>query len=469
MFRRVLHAIERHGLIGPGQRVGVAVSGGADSVCLLHLLRELAPRFRWKLIVLHLDHALRGAESEADAAFVRELASRLGLQFVSRCEPVGDASGNLEQAGREARLRFFREAIESRTADRVATAHTRSDQAETVLFRMLRGSGTAGLAGIRPYVAPGIVRPMLEIDRAEVLAFLRERGIPWREDSTNANRRFARNRIRHDLIPQLSRDWNPNLPETLGNTARWALDEEAYWEAEVARLAGLCLEYRGGAVLSKLGSFRNFPVAAQRRLIRHAIAEVRRDTRSIDFCHIEAVLELLGGSLGHKVCDLPGVRVERSFDLVRFVAPGERPGAFRVHASVPGVVCLPGVEMTLDLLEKSETTGLSVCVYNDGMGLDWGRLSGELAWRNWESGDRYQPIGSTSERKIKTLFQEARIPFWDRAQWPILMDGGSIVWVRQFGPAAGFGAGPDTRVLLRIRERSCDPIEIGIGMRRGGV
>ena len=172
--------------------------------------------FDLRLQVLHLNHNLRGDESRGDAEFVRLLAATLQLPCTMREANFADSIGNLEQEAREARLAFFREMISSGLVDRVALGHTRSDQAETVLFRFLRGSGTAGLAGIRPVTADGIVRPLFDVERTDVEGFLRERSISWREDSTNRSRRFARNRIRHELLPQLERDWNPG-----DSPARW--------------------------------------------------------------------------------------------------------------------------------------------------------------------------------------------------------------------------------------------------------
>ena len=218
MIERVVGNITRYSMFRPGQRIGVAVSGGADSVCLLHVLRELAPRWELRLTVLHLDHQLRGEESRQDALFVRELAAALDLPFELREIDVhslcGETGDNLEQAARAARLEFFRSFLQAGTLDRVAVGHTRSDQAETVLFRFLRGSGTAGLSGIRPVTEDGIVRPLLEIQRPEIEQYLRERGIAWRTDSTNVSSAFARNRIRQELLPQLTREWNPRMTET---------------------------------------------------------------------------------------------------------------------------------------------------------------------------------------------------------------------------------------------------------------
>ena len=209
------------------------------------------------------------------------------------------AEDNLEQAGREARLAFFDEAIANGSVDRIAVGHTRSDQAETVLFRFLRGAGTAGLAGIRPVTAGGIVRPLLAVDRAEVEQFLRERGIAWREDSTNRSLQFARNRIRRELLPKLARDWNPAIVQTLSHTADWALAEESYWETEIDRLAALHLVSQNGFVLLKTGCLRELPLAAARRLVRRAMEIVRGDLRSIDFAHIAAVLDMAAATEGH--------------------------------------------------------------------------------------------------------------------------------------------------------------------------
>src|SRR5215472_7807954 len=177
LVQRVASTIERYAMFAGAGRIGVGVSGGADSVCLLHLLCEMAARWNLCLTVIHLDHGLRGEESTADALWVAGLAAQLGLPWVLRKADVGESGGNLEQAARDTRLALFRNLIETGLVQRVATGHTRSDQAETVLFRFLRGAGTAGLAGIRPVTADGIVRPLLEIGRAEVEEYLSGRGI----------------------------------------------------------------------------------------------------------------------------------------------------------------------------------------------------------------------------------------------------------------------------------------------------
>jgi tRNA(Ile)-lysidine synthase len=473
LLQRITGFIERHGMFRAGQAVGVAVSGGADSVCLLYLLRELAHHWALRLQVLHLNHNLRGEESVGDAGFVRELAGALGLPVTIHEARFDAADGNLEQAARQARLAFFRARIAAGAVDRVAVGHTRSDQAETVLFRFLRGAGTAGLSGIRPVTTDGIVRPLLEVDRVEVEGFLRERGIRWREDSSNVDPRFDRNRIRHQLLPQLVRDWNPALAEALAQTADWAQAEESWWESEVDRLAGAMLIRRPGVVFLKAGQLSALPLAAGRRLVRRALEVAKGNLRGVDFGHIASILRLASNPRGHGRVQAPGVAILRSFDWLRIGPPHSLASreSYSQAASVPGAFRVPGsdLEVCLELIEKPETSDPVNSVYNCRMGgLDWQRLSGRLEWRSWQAGDRYRPSGSTGEEKIKTLFQRARIPVWERRYWPVLTDGPSIVWVRQFGPAAEFEANSGSRWVLVIRENGASG-EIGIGSARDGV
>ena len=318
LLDRVVHTIERHRMFTPGDRVAVAVSGGADSVCLLHVLLELAPRWNLTLSVVHVNHNLRGDASRADAEFVRTLAAELELPFTLRELDLSSTPGNLEQSARDARNAFFREQLAGGLATRIALGHTRSDQAETVLFRFLRGSGATGLAAIRPVTPHGIVRPLIDVERPEIVRFLGDRGIPWREDATNATLDFARNRIRHQLLPQLVREWNPALTETLAHTADLSLAEEAYWQGEIDRLAALHLSQRGRAIFVSAAALVSLPLAAARRLVRHAIHLAAGNRRIADFGHIAGILELAARPEGTGRTQVPGIEVRRSFDWLRF-------------------------------------------------------------------------------------------------------------------------------------------------------
>ena len=462
MIERVVATIERFRLFQNGQRVGVAVSGGADSVCLLHVLFELAPRWNLRLHVLHLDHQLRGEESRADARFVEQLAARLGLPFSQeQADVAGIASQqgeNLEEAARNERRRFFCQYLRAGELDRVALGHTRSDQAETVLFRFLRGSGTAGLAGIRPVTAEGFVRPLIAVERGEIERFLEERHVGWRQDSSNSCLDFARNRIRHELLPMLRREFNPAISEMLAHTADWALEEEAYWTAEVDKLVRKCLTIKPPAVFFRADELSGLAPAAARRLVRRAIETVKGTLRGIDFTHIAAVLALAFRPEGDGRIQVPGVDVYRSFEWLRLAPPGMdnlENRNFRLPAPIPGKVPLPRGEsvILLELIENTTVTESLESRYNGTVhDLDRDRVSGALEVRNWRPGDQYRPADRPRAEKIKLLFQQARIPLWERRSWPVITSGDEIVWARQFGPAADRAATTESRVVLRIRE-----------------
>jgi tRNA(Ile)-lysidine synthase len=421
----------------PGERVGVAVSGGADSVYLLHYL--LAQSLQ--LTVLHVNHKLRGAESDDDEAFVRGLAADLGLPCRVRVAPVPE--GNLEEGAREARHSWFRELIRERAVERIALGHTQSDQAETVLFRFLRGAGTAGLAAIRPETSGGLVRPLLNRTREEIRTSLNTREIAWREDSSNGDARFARNRIRQDLLPQLAREWNPSIEASLAQTADWANAEEEYWAAEVRRVAASSVTLAPPYVLVKV---TELPLALARRLIRHVIELAKGDLKQIGFAHVEQIRVLRAGRT-----QIPGLEIERSFDWMRLGPPvGSSGGApfFRFPVRGPGTIHLgeagSGFRLELSPVES---------VYNKGEHqLDWDRISGPLELRSWRPGDRYKRVGHSGEDKIKFLFQKKRIPAWERRLWPVLLCGGRVAWSRMFGAAADFGRTGGTRTVLVIRE-----------------
>lgn len=452
-------------MFSPGQRAGVAVSGGADSVFLLHVLGELAPLWDLRLSVIHIEHGIRGASSIADAEFVAQLASTLDLPFHLRHADVPSIGGNLEEAARNVRQAFYAELIACGTVDRVATGHTRSDQAETVLHRILRGSGLTGLAGILPVTDEGLVRPLLEIDRADIEAWLRDRGIRWREDESNRERTYARNRLRHEILPLLRAEFNPQLDLALAHLAALACDEQAYWDAKLARLLPPAAPRQ--PLILATAAFTSSPPALARRLVRRAMEIVKGDLRGIDFVHVERVLECTRSPRGHGRFQAAGLDICRSFDQIR-LSPAQNeatvPADFSLAVPIPGSVELPGsgTRITVRILEKKKrtpdyaVTGKQPCVtvVNE---LDWqrfrrGRGAPSLELRNWRPGDQYQRIGHSKPEKIKFFFQQARIPLWERSNWPIMTYNETIVWARRFGACAEFAAGPETRCILQVLE-----------------
>ncbi len=452
MLDRIAEFIARHEMFPAGSRAGVAVSGGADSVFLLHALRELAPRMNLDLSVVHVDHGIRGQASHEDAEFVRSLAAKFELPLQILSANVPTLTGNLEEAARDVRRGFFAGLVEEGKVNRIATGHTRNDQAETVLYRILRGASLSGLSGILPLTKEGVVRPLLEIDRAEIECWLRERAIAWRTDETNRDVSYARNRLRHEILPQLRDQFNPRLDEALSNMATLAQDEESYWRTELDR-------QRPQPLLSA-PQLKTLPPAVARRKIRLAIESIKGDLRQIDFQHVERILNMAQAGKGHDRIQIPGLDVVRSFGWIRLARTGPNIAEqtdYSLPLSVPGSMELPGgsARITLQVLEKAETGQPYATVVNE---LDWQRLITRngvlpsLELRNWRPGDRYCRVGQSKEQKIKFLFQKAKVPLWERWNWPIITYNEAIVWIRGFGASAEFAAGPSTRVVLQVSD-----------------
>ncbi|MEQ1884696.1 MAG: tRNA lysidine(34) synthetase TilS [Bryobacteraceae bacterium] len=450
--------ITRYNMLAPGTRVTVAVSGGPDSVCLLYVLTSIANEFGITLSVAHFNHKLRGEDSELDEQFVAQLAEKLGLPFHRDSADLKQHTGNLEQTARRARRVFFTRLIEEGLADKVALGHTRDDQAETVLFRLLRGSGLTGLAGILPVTADGIVRPLIGITRNEVLEYLSSQGIRWREDASNLEPRFARNRIRHSLLPQLSKDWNPNLSESLAHLADLAYEEECVWADIVNRAAAESFAVRTDGVEFTCESVLRFPKALRRRLVRRAISEAKGDLRRIEYEHIAAVLELLDRKSGGGRCRLPGLLAQRSFGWIRLEGGPPASPLQETRLEIPGNYPIAS-DNTLIHLELVDAPSMpDPCANLKAAELYVGEISSPLVFdnplvlRGWRSGDRYWPASDTRERTIQELFQSARVPSWRRRDWPMITSGSKILWVRQFGAAKEFAAGARRGKVLRVVE-----------------
>ncbi|HEY3937090.1 MAG TPA: tRNA lysidine(34) synthetase TilS [Bryobacteraceae bacterium] len=461
LLDRVAQIITRYSMLPPGSRAGVAVSGGADSVVLLHLLHKLSAN----PMVLHVNHHLRGAESDEDEAFVRSLAEGLGLEIaVQHARPGG---GNIEQEARQARREFFLRSMDEYGLCRVALGHTRSDQAETVLFRLLRGSGLTGLAGMRPVTREGLIRPLLSASREEVRVWARDEGLTWREDSSNSNLEFARNRLRHQTIPTLTKEYNSNLEAVLAATASLAQREEDYWNQQIEPIYREITKRTSLGSIFQIGALLLLHPAVQRRVIRRAIEKIRGDLRGIDLSHIEAVLNLCGSEQGHDRVLIPGVDALRSFGQLLLAQPGTLGGQPRRYCLElkPGDRCelpyqagylsvnwlKPDNEFCANFKKEPE---FEVEVSDlDGSVFGGAETPESLCVRNWQPGDELHRPGHQAAEKIKSLFQEERVLLWERKHWPVVLAGKEVVWARQFGGAARFKVSGESRRIVRLTYR----------------
>jgi tRNA(Ile)-lysidine synthase len=436
-----------------GMRVAVGVSGGADSVALL---RALAARAGERGIVVHaahLHHGLRGEEADGDRDFARALAAELGVEWhEARVDAAAEAAAHketLEEAARRVRYAWFRRLMTEVPLDAVATAHTLDDQAETVLAKLLRGAWTEGMGGIHPAVEwpeGRVIRPLLGTSRAEVETYLKTLGQAWREDSSNRQTTFTRNRIRHELLPLLE-GWNPQLKEHMAQMAELARDEEAWGQAETERLAGQILlpgrPVRGGGRAGAEGlaldvtRLAELPVAAQRRLLRLAAERLRSDRlgAGMDFAATEAVRELaLTGRAGQRRELAGGLRAERTHRELRLTleaAGGDEAPAPVYTVAIPGEIEAPEY-------------GLKLRIEADGASAD-ATATLRATLRVWRAGDRVRLKHSGGPRKVKEVLERLRVTGSDRARWPVVEIDGEIVWMRGVAVESRYCVSADAR------------------------
>jgi tRNA(Ile)-lysidine synthase len=438
LIRRVGRTIRVRRLLDPGDRVLAAVSGGSDSVALLFILKMLEPDAPWSLAgVVHVHHGLRPGDADEDEGFCRALAARLDLPIeVAHVDVAARAAGrrqSREAAARVLRYEAFEAAAGALSATRVVTGHTRDDQAETVLLRLLRGTGTRGLSGVR--ARRGLyARPLLDCDRAALRAFLAERDEPFRDDRSNLDETIPRNRIRHTLLPRLAAEW-PGAAAALARTAELAADDEAFLARTAAEIApALSLSGADGVQLDVRG-LAPLPAALSRRIVRHALEQAGGTPRLSD---VEAVRSLARAARPDGRLMLRGVAVWRQGPILRLARPTSREGTppFSRRLDVPGEVHVPetGVHISASVSTGAED--------GDGLGSDTkatlraDAITLPLTVRNRRPGDRFHPLGAPGTRKLQDVFVDRKVPRGERDRVPIVVDAeGRIVWVAGLGIA----------------------------------
>ena len=458
LFLRWSRETKHNRYFRPGERVGVAISGGPDSVLLLEFMNQFARETALSISVVHFNHRLRGEESEADEQFVRERAKTLGLEFLGAEAPASKAAGgkrrNQEATARELRYRFFFSLIRQGRLEKVATAHNVNDQAETVLLRLLRGTGTKGLGSIFPVLEGKIVRPFLHLTRDEIEREIQSRKLEFRIDSSNRDVHFRRNRVRLELLPLLRNDFNPEIISLLGELSERARDDEEVLE-QLARERALPWWVREGSEEKMaIRPLVDFPPAVQRRVLRQMIFSVRGNIRGLNHRHIESLRELASDAQSGRKVMLPGqLEARKEFD---WLIVGERSIApclgFCYPVECPGEVPVPELGATFRFkIIEAETFGKT---YNDtGIGgIDPQKLPGKLVLRSWQPGDRIQPVGGSKFRKLKELMGQGKVPARQRSSWPVLESGGQIIWARGFPPAKVAAASSESKQILIIEE-----------------
>ncbi|UCC66080.1 MAG: tRNA lysidine(34) synthetase TilS [Deltaproteobacteria bacterium] len=452
ILSRVKQTIHHHHMILPGEQLGVAVSGGIDSVVLMDILASLSEELQISLMVLHLNHGIRGEEAERDKRFVQDLSKRYTLPFLAKKVDVPgymrEASLSLQEAARELRYRFFAEAMETHNLDKVALGQSADDQAETVLMRFIKGGGTRGLTGI-PYIREGrYIRPLLDIWRKELQGYAEQKGLTFVQDSSNQKRTYLRNRIRHELLPYL-REYNPNIKERLRQLAQIMGEDNLYLE-ELAQEVTEGIVKGEREVSIAIPQLLSLPSALQVRVLQRSFAHISSGT-ILGYPHLKGILRMVQQGGGSKRITLPrGLGAERVYDTLILRTGGGTKEA-RVKETtlhVPGRTSLDDLGMAI---EATICEGGAPLHPNPSEAyLDCDRLIFPLRLRSYRPGDSFIPLGMEGRKKLKEFFIDLKIPRAQRGKIPLVISGSDICWVTGWRIDERFKIGQETKKILKL-------------------
>ncbi len=467
--QRVLHFIREQHLMSGQQKLLVAVSGGPDSVCMLHILSNLQKELGVTLHVAHLNHLLRGAEAEADADFVADLARRLGIAATIEQRDVkayhAERHLSLEEAAREVRYAFLAGVAGSIGADRAAVGHTMDDHVETILMHLIRGSGTRGLRGLQPisrWRAAGasltIIRPLLPISREETASYCQFHQLEPRIDASNLSLSPLRNRIRHKLIPLLQ-GYNPRVTDALLRTARIVADDIAFIDSEAADMWRIVAREQENTITLDRERLAPLPAALKRHILRMSIEKLLGDLRDIEARHIEQIIDALDKPAGKRISLPGGLTFATEYNKYRLgpEAPALSPfpplGA-EFKLKVPGETRRHGWQIKATVISrgdmKEDDDRFTAC-------FDFDRTGDKLTVRARQPGDRFQPLGMGEPKKLNEFMIDAKIPRAWRGRIPIVCSPNHILWIAGWRIDERVRVTAATRTVLRLKmERTGD-------------
>lgn len=451
-------------MISEGDCVIVAVSGGPDSVCLLHILHELKDELNIRLVVAHYDHGLRPAEDKSETAFVRSLAQSLGLPFETAKGHLLEkqSPGSREEVARNARYAFLEKVRKKHKAQKIALGHNLNDQAETILMRLLRGSGPSGLTGMPPCRDGSIIRPLIEIERSEIESYLKAKKLSSVTDSSNLKTAYLRNKIRREVMPLLEVH-QPQLAPLLSQTAEILRDEDDYLdriaEAWLTGNMGLSPHH---SVKVPIATFLALPVALRRRVIRTGIKKVKKDLRRMSWDHVEAIQRMAQSEKPQAILNLPGrLTVQRTYDRLIFSSSAQKkPRPFFYLLESVGKYEFEEIGRSLSIEAIKNRKGLRLRGSSRTAFLDADKLRFPLTLRPFRAGDRFIPFGMEGHKKLKDFFVDLKVPLEQRRSTPLLCWKDQPVWVCGFRIDDRFKVTAQTKrvfkfVLYTLRRSSC--------------
>ena len=446
----------------------MAVSGGPDSVALAHVLMTLSVEYSLRPAIAHLNHCLRGPDADRDAEFVIALARQFGVPIYAERKDVlalqRSRRLSLEEAGRRSRYDFFDAVSAKHGFNKIALGHHSDDNAELVLINLLRGSGPLGLSGIAPVREGKIVRPLIRLRRSEIINYLAEKNIPYVTDASNTDPAFMRNKIRHQLIPELQTAYNPRIIETLNRLGEIIRAEDQWLDDALDPVLEQCVSFRADQKISLvLPEFNQLARAVKRRIIRKAILWVKKDLRRITLLHIDAILHLAEKGRVTGRLNLPdGVLVERNtvkLTVIKSNKVGKRQNYralqtfladYQYTISTAGTLFIKEADVSITLCEIDaadlpdfKETGAHIAYF------DLDRLQFPLLARNLRPGDRFSPLGVNGTQKVKKYFINQKIPGAQRRKCPLLLSRGNIIWIAGHRIDNAVKVSPQTRRVLK--------------------
>lgn len=455
VFEKVLSTINKHNLISDGDKIVIGLSGGPDSVCLLHILNRLKEKLDIELYVAHLNHQIRGIEAQKDALYVSTICEEMGITYFLKSIDVPkyckDNGLSIEEGARKLRYEMFNEIKQKTKSNKIAIGHNLNDQAETVLMRIMRGTGLQGLRGIEYARENGIIRPLLDIERKDIEEYCELHNLNPRIDESNLENIYTRNKIRLELIPYMKDNFNPNLIESIVRMSNNLRSDSDYIEAHAeAEFKNICKISSDSAEIN-INNFKKLHNAIKVRVLRKGIKAILGDTNFIDQKHIDDVIELESESKINKMLTLPrGIFVYRRKNSIILTTTEIIEEEIEFSYSIPsnGFVKIKEINTII------ETQTMTIDRYKSGKvdkmsrGFDFNKIKGGIVVRNRQQGDKIKLVGGS--KKIKDLFIDLKIPREDRCKIPVIVDDEGILQVGEYKSSENYKIDENTKEVLKV-------------------
>ena len=468
MRDKILQTIKENNLIKKGEKIILGISGGPDSVCLFNILYDLKKELNIELVLAHVNYNYRGQDSILDEKFVRKLSKKFKiklyckkikpeeyknkknvLELNSRYRELSSCAKNLEEYFREIRYEFFNKVLKSEKASKIAVAHNKDDQTETIIMHFMRGSGLQGLSGMK-MKKNKIIRPLLNINKIDILAYLKQSKIKYREDRTNKDLKFTRNKIRHQLIPYLEREFNPNLRNTLSSNSKVIRDDQNMLLGITENIFKNWVKEAGGEHKINLKKFKDFDLALKRRLLQYIL--IKKFNKEISLATINEILKILENSKNGSKKIIKEIEIIKNYDKIVIRKRKARRGVGKISLKTKGETKLSLWDIKF-IIKKVDRLGR---ISKNKCYIDQGVTGSKLFVRTRENGDKFYPEGMTGSQKLKDYFINKKVEQGVRNQVPLIVnDKNNIVWIVGFGIDRRFSAYKDSKKILEIQKIQC--------------